>query len=201
MATSSQLTAETFLAACEMVFSHLRTKEADRWSSHVCRLKFYSFASAFPEVSEAQFFWAAEQWIQTTKPETFHRFPTWNELMRSLYRCEGGLANRSWGPRDGLPVFLRFTEDQLLQLPPARSVLEPPDPQNAAAYVPVGRGARALAPGETLRPELPPAPEQQTPGGRALTRALLRQHMEQGRAAEAAAEKLQKERLGQLTAP
>jgi hypothetical protein len=197
----SQLTAETFLAACEMVFSHLRLKEADRWSSHVCRLKFYSFASAFPEVSETQFFWAAEQWIQTTKPETFHRFPTWNELMRSLYRCEGGLANRSWGPRDGLPAFLRFTEDQLLQLPPARSVLEPPDPQNAAAYVPIGRGAKALAPGETLRPELPPALEQQSPGGRALTRALLQQHMEQGRAAEAAAEKLQKERLGQLTAP
>jgi hypothetical protein len=197
----SQLTAETFLAACEMVFSHLRLKEADRWSSHVCRLKFYSFASAFPEVSETQFFWAAEQWIQTTKPETFHRFPTWNELMRSLYRCEGGLANRSWGPRDGLPAFLRFTEDQLLQLPPARSVLEPPDPQNAAAYVPIGRGAKALAPGETLRPELPPTADQQSPTAQAITRALLRQHMEQGRAAEAAAEKLQKERLGQLTAP
>jgi hypothetical protein len=197
----SQLTAETFLAACEMVFSHLRLKEADRWSSHVCRLKFYSFTSAFPEVSEAQFFWAAEQWIQTTKPETFHRFPTWNELMRSLYRCEGGLANRSWGPRDGLPAFLRFTEDQLLQLPPARSVLEPPDPQNAAAYVPIGRGAKALAPGETLRPELPPTADQQSPTAQAITRALLRQHMEQGRAAEAAAEKLQKERLGQLTAP
>jgi hypothetical protein len=198
MASHSQLTAETFLAACEMVFSHLRLKEADRWSSHVCRLKFYSFASAFPEVSEAQFFWAAEQWIQTTKPETFHRFPTWNELMRSLYRCEGGLANRSWGPRDGLPPFLRFTEDQLLQLPPARSVLEPPDPQNAAAYVPIGRGAKALAPGETLRAESNPAIA--AANDRALTRALLQHHMEQGRAAEAAAEKLQKERLGQLTA-
>jgi hypothetical protein len=113
----------------------------------------------------------------------------------------GGLANRSWGPRDGLPAFLRFTEDQLLQLPPARSVLEPPDPQNAAAYVPIGRGAKALAPGETLRPELPPTADQQSPTAQAITRALLRQHMEQGRAAEAAAEKLQKERLGQLTAP
>jgi hypothetical protein len=201
MASNSQLTIETFLAGCEMVFSHLRTKEADRWSSHVCRLKFYSFTTAYPEISEAQFFWAAEQWIQTTKPETFHRFPTWNELMRSLYRCEGGLANRSWGPREGLPAFLRFTEDQLLQLPPARSVLEPPDPQNSAAYVPIGRGAKALAPGEALRPELPPSRPADGPKDRALTRALLREHMERGRAAEAAAEEIQKERLRQLTTP
>lgn len=128
------LTRETFFAVAEMVAGQLRLKEADRWSAHVCRLKYHSFTSEFPEVVDAQFMWAAEQWIQGLN-DGFHRYPTWRELMAPLYRCEGALANRSWGPRDGLPGFVRFKPEQLALLPDRpRSMLPPPDCHNAAAY-------------------------------------------------------------------
>jgi hypothetical protein len=128
------LSRETFFAVAEMVAGHLRLKEADRWSSHVCKLKFHSFTSEFPEVMDAQFMWAAEQWIQGLDA-SFHRYPTWRELMAPLYRCEGTLANRSWGPREGLPGFVRFKPAQLALLPDRpRSMLPPPDSHNAAAY-------------------------------------------------------------------
>ena len=58
------LTIETFLAVSEMVASQLRIKEADRWSANICKLKFVSFQTEFPEVNDQQFLWAAEQWIQ-----------------------------------------------------------------------------------------------------------------------------------------
>jgi hypothetical protein len=137
---------ETFLAVAEMVAGHLRLKDADRWSSHVCKLKFHSFTSEFPEVSDPQLMWAAEQWVQAL-PSGFTRYPTWRELMAPLYRCEGGLANRSWGTKPSLPAFVRFTADQRKMLPAVpRSLLPPPDIQNPDAYQVVGGGQPLLLP-------------------------------------------------------
>lgn len=133
MATTS-LTPETFLAVTEMVAAHLRVKEIDRWSPHVCKLKFHSFTTEFPEVNETQFMWAAEQWVQNCGPG-FTRYPTWRELMAALYRTENGLANRSWGFRPELPSFVTPTAKQLAMLPTApASIAAAADPTNAAAY-------------------------------------------------------------------
>jgi hypothetical protein len=141
------------LAVAEMIAAHLRIKEADRWSPHICRLKFHSFSSEFPEINEPQFMWAAEQWVQGTEAGSFLRYPTWGELMAPLYRSEGGRANRSWGPREGLPGFVRFKPDQLALLPAApRSLVAPPDQQNLAAYQTVGQAGEAEAQGLALKP-------------------------------------------------
>lgn len=151
MARANRLTPETFLAVAEMIAAQLRIKEADRWSPHICRLKFHSFTSEFPEVNEAQFMWAAEQWIQGLEPNAFKRYPTWKELMTPLYRSENGMANRSWGFREELPPFCRPTGSQLEMLPPRRqSLAAAPDPHNAEAYVPFE---------VDWAPQLPPAAE------------------------------------------
>jgi len=148
MAKPNRLTPETFLAVAEMIAAQLRIKEADRWSPHICRLKFHSFTSEFPEITEPQFMWAAEQWIQALEPNTFKRYPTWKELMSPLYRTENGLANRSWGFREELPPFCRPTASQLQMLPTSRRSLSPaPDPHNSDAYVPFE------SPGQPLLPE------------------------------------------------
>jgi len=137
MAQPNRLTPETFLAVAEMIAAHLRIKEADRWSPHICRLKFHSFTSEFPEINEPQFMWAAEQWIQSLKPDVFKRYPTWKELMAPLYRSENGLANRSWGYKPELPGFCQPTQPQLAMLPAEPySLAAAPDPHNADAYVP-----------------------------------------------------------------
>lgn len=137
MEQPSGLTIETFLAVAEMVAAQLRIKDADRWSAHICQLKFVSFTTEFPEVSDAQFLWAAEQWLQSTGDRDFIRYPTWRELMVPLYRSENGLANRSWGFRDNLPPMCQPGPQQLALLPrQARSIAASPDPNNAAAYVP-----------------------------------------------------------------
>lgn len=130
----ARLTPQTFLAVAEMIAGHLRIRESDRWSPHICRLKFSSFTAEFPEVSDPQFMWAAEQWIQNCGPG-FARFPTWRELMAAIYRTEGGLANRSWGFRPDLPQPLAPSAEQIALLParPA-SVASTPDPSNAGAY-------------------------------------------------------------------
>lgn len=147
MAKHSKLTPETFFAAVEMIHSHLRTKESDRWSPAVCRLKWHSFTSEFPEVSEAQFMWASEQWIQSLG-DGFTRFPTWKELMVPLFRTQNGLANRSWGFKKGLPPFLAPSPWQL-ELQPAPQSLPPcPDPTNADAYVPFQATTLPLLPPE-----------------------------------------------------
>lgn len=131
-----QLTAEIFMTVIDMVAGHLRLKDADRWGPQIARLKFRSFVGEFPEVSEQQFVWAAERWIQSL-PTGFTRFPTWRELMAPLYRCENGMANRSWGFRPDLPSILAPTEEQLQLLPQQRrSIAAAPDPHNAEAYVP-----------------------------------------------------------------
>lgn len=142
------VTPETFLAVVEMIAGHLRLKESDRWSAHICRLKIRSFAAEFPEVNDRQLLWAAEKWLQGLD-NGFHRFPTWRELMAPLYRTEGKLANRSWGPKPGLPEFAQFSPEQLSLLPgAASSSLPPPDATNPAAYE-VRRAAQ--------HPQLPPA--------------------------------------------
>ena len=64
---------KTFLSAVEMVQQALRMKREDFWSPQVCKLKYVSFTSEFPEVNEAQFFWACEQWIQSTGAKDFPR--------------------------------------------------------------------------------------------------------------------------------
>ena len=158
MARQSSLTPETFLAVAEMIAGHLRIKESDRWSAHICRLKFHSFTSEFPEINEPQFMWVAEQWIQCTDAGTFLRYPTWGELMGPLYRTEAGRANRSWGPRAELPGFVRFRPEQLALLPSApRSIAPPPDQQNIDAYRTVGRAGEAEAQGLPLQPVAEPA--------------------------------------------
>jgi hypothetical protein len=119
------LTIDTFLTGAEMLFAHMRTKEADRWSVDVCKLKFVSFWTAFPEIDREQFLWACEQWIQESAGREFLKFPTWGELMASLYGTEGGLANRSYGFKAELPAFLRPTLEQLAMLPAERQTLKP----------------------------------------------------------------------------
>jgi hypothetical protein len=147
MAKSNSLTAETFLAVAEMIAAQLRIKEADRWTPHICRLKFHSFTSEFPEINETQFMWAAEQWVQGLEPSTFKRYPSWKELMAPLYRTENGMANRSWGFREELPSFCRPTASQLAMLPAARrSLAAVPDAHNAQAYVPFESNEQPLLP-------------------------------------------------------
>lgn len=137
MEQQSGLTIETFLAVAEMIAAQLRIKEADRWTPHICQLKFVSFTTEFPEVNDRQFLWSAEQWLQNTGGQDFLRYPTWKELMVPLYRSENGLANRSWGFRETLPPMCQPAAAQLKQLPATpRSIAASPDPHNAAAYVP-----------------------------------------------------------------
>ncbi len=119
------LTPEVFLAGAELMFSHMRVRESDRWSEMACKLKFASFRGAFPEIDREQFLWACEQWIQGTAGKEFLRFPAWGELMAPLYGCEGGLANRSFGFRAELPRYLKPTLEQLAMLPAQRQSLQP----------------------------------------------------------------------------
>ena len=155
---SACLTIETFLAVAEMVAAQLRIKEADRWSAHICQLKYVSFSGEFPEVSDSQFLWAAEQWLQGTGGKDFLRYPTWKELMAPIYRCENGLANRSWGFRAELPDMCRPSHAQLALLPQQpRSIALPPDPANTGAYVPFQVDHHpALPPARDIGPVLTP---------------------------------------------
>lgn len=136
------LTPEVFLAGAELLFSHLRTREGDRWSELACKLKFASFRGAFPEIDREQYLWACEQWIQATAGKEFLRFPAWGELMTSLYGCEGGLANRSFGFKADLPQFLQPSLEQEAMLP-ARQSLQP-HPGEAYQVISGGRPLVAL---------------------------------------------------------
>ncbi len=132
---ANQLDAETFLAGAEMIQQQLRIKRDDQWSTNVCKLKFSSFKTEFPEVSSIQFFWACEQWIQMFSAKAFATFPTWQELMIPLYAAENGKANRSWGFKRDLPSFVAPTESQRAQLPERpRSIAGAADPMNREAY-------------------------------------------------------------------
>lgn len=126
-------TLESFLASIQMLYQHLRLKDADRWTPAVARIKHIFFVESFPEVSDRQFMWCCERWIQNTKPETFHRLPTWDELMRFLYRTRAGKPERSWGFRDDLPSYILPNPKQLAMLPSASSAA-PPDDENYEAY-------------------------------------------------------------------
>ena len=153
-----------FFLGCELVFNHLRLKEADRWSEAIALVKLASFTAAFPEINDAQFIWACETWAQNATAG-FHAFPTWRELMVSLYRCEGGLANRSWGFRSDLPHHLQPSPEQLQMLPTERtSLLRPVDDTQrrfspAASYLawatPGGR-PMALPPADDHSPTTTP---------------------------------------------
>jgi len=132
---AEQLDAETFLAGVEMIQQQLRIKRDDQWSTNVCKLKYTSFLSEFPEVSSVQFFWACEQWIQMFSAKDFATFPTWQELMIPLYAVENGKANRSWGFKRDLPAFIAPTPSQKAQLPSQpRSIAGAADPLNRDAY-------------------------------------------------------------------
>lgn len=159
MERQSSLTIETFLSVAEMIAAQLRIKEADRWTPHICQLKFVSFTSEFPEVADQQLLWAAEQWLQDTGGKDFLRYPTWKELMVPLYRSENGLANRSWGFKESLPAACQPSGQQLRLLPAApQSIAASPDPNNASAYVPFHtRAMLALPPEQDLGPGLTPA--------------------------------------------
>ncbi len=132
---AEQLDVETFLAGAEMIQQQLRVKRDDQWSTTVCKLKFSSFRTEFPEVSSVQFFWACEQWIQQFSAKDFATFPTWQELMVPLYAVENGKANRSWGFKRDLPAYVAPTESQRAQLPERpRSIAGAADPLNRQAY-------------------------------------------------------------------
>lgn len=152
------LSKETFIAVCEMIASHLRIREADRWSQGgTAELKYVSFRSQYPEVNDTQFLWCGEQWIQDC-PAGFVRYPTWRELMVYLYRSEGGQANRSWGFRDDLPDFVAPTlEQRRMASGPLRPLLSAPDRTNTDAYVVIGRA------GEAERRGLRPVPVEDPP--------------------------------------
>jgi hypothetical protein len=142
-----RLTIESFLSVAEMIAAQLRIKEADRWSAQICQLKYVSFLSEFPEVTDRQLLWSAEQWLQGTGGKDFLRYPTWRELMAPLYRSENGLANRTWGFRPDLPAMCKPTADQLRQLPGSpRSLAAAPDPHNAEAYMPFQPACLAALP-------------------------------------------------------
>jgi hypothetical protein len=142
-----QLTPTTFLAGVELIQQQLRVKREDRWSDVVCKLKFHSFQSEFPEVNDAQFFWACEQWVQAYSHKDFSRFPVWAELMTSLYATENGKANRSWGFKRELPPFVAPTDEQKTLLPgKPRSIAGAADPTNTDAYVPFEAEAHPLLP-------------------------------------------------------
>lgn len=153
------LTPETFLAVADMIAAQLRIKEADRWSPHICQLKYVSFTTEFPEVSDRQLLWAAEQWLQSTGGRDFLRYPTWRELMSPLYRSENGMANRSWGFRPELPPMCQPSPDQLQLLPSSpQSMAAAPDPQNSQAYMPFEPACvAALPPAQDMGPGLTPA--------------------------------------------
>lgn len=137
MEHASAVTIETFLAVAEMVAAQLRIKASDRWTVQICQLKYGSFRTEFPEVSDAQFLWAAEQWLQSTNCREFLRYPSWKELMAPLYRSENGLANRSWGFKSELPSMVAPTPQQVEMLPATRrSIAGVPDTNNARAYLP-----------------------------------------------------------------
>lgn len=162
----------TFAACCEMIAGHLRIKEADRWSvGGTMDLKYQSFRAQYPEVTDIQFLWASEQWIQSCpNSDRFMRYPTWGELMAFLYRCEGGQANRTWGFREDLPEFAAPSQWQIEQAARGRrSLLPPPDSLNTDAYRTVGRAAQrerlGLPPvAEPDLPALPPASDALDPG-------------------------------------
>lgn len=121
----SLLEPKAFFLGVELIFSHLRLKESDRWSEGIALIKLASFQRDFPEVDSAMFVFACEAWTQGATAGTFHAFPTWRELMAKLYRCEAGLANRSWGFRPDLPACLRPTAQQLQMLPSRTQSLLP----------------------------------------------------------------------------
>ena len=129
------LSGETFLAGVEMIQQQLRIKREDHWSQAVCKLKFVSFKSEFPEVNDSQFCWACEQWIQQHSNQDYVTFPLWRELMTPLYAVENGQANRSWGFKRDLPPAIAPSAEQKALLPPtARSIAGAADPQNRDAY-------------------------------------------------------------------
>ena len=156
-----ELTPETFLAGIQMIQQQLRIKRDDHWSTAVCKLKYASFRSEFPEVNDPQFFWACEQWIQQFSAKEFATMPTWRQLMVPLYASENGQANRSWGFKCDLPAQLRPVEQQLALLPSeAKSIAGPADPQNAAAYEVV---ITPRIPQQPLLPEIPMSRDELTP--------------------------------------
>jgi hypothetical protein len=145
----THLTPEAFLAGCELLMSHVRMRESDRWGELACKVKYASFRGAFPEVDREQFLWACEQWIQETAGQDFLRFPTWTELMATLYGTEAGLANRSYGFKPDLPAWLQPTERQRAMLPRQAKTLRPhPGPEYQ------------LVPPAGVQPLLPPRREE-----------------------------------------
>jgi hypothetical protein len=147
------LTLTVFLQGAEMIQQQLRIKEADRWSPDICKLKFFSFCSEFPEVDRTQFLWACEKWLQALTPG-FVTFPVWAELMAPLYGCEAGRANRSYGFKSDLPGFLRPTPEQLAQLPAVPITIFPnPD------RLPLLGAAASATPPKALPPAAAPSAE------------------------------------------
>lgn len=128
---------ETFLASIQMIYQHLRLKELDRWTPATARIKHFFLSDEYPNISDRQFMWACEQWIQATAPDKFHRLPTWDELMRFLFRCDARGPQRAWGFRDDLPEYIRPTSAALSLVKAGIALLAPADAEDPGAYTPV----------------------------------------------------------------
>jgi hypothetical protein len=126
---------ETFLASIQMIYQHLRLKELDRWTPATARIKHFFLVEEYATVSDRQFMWACEQWIQSTAPGTFHRMPTWNELMRFLFKGNSAGPQKGWGFRDDLPPYISPTSAALSVAKAAVALLAPPpDAEEPGAY-------------------------------------------------------------------
>jgi hypothetical protein len=136
---------EAFTRGCRMIERHIRTRPDAAWDTEEFKLKFLSFSIDFPEVSTPQFLWACERWIQDATGE-FLRFPTWQQLMVPLYRCQGGMPNRAWGFKADLPRYVQPTSQQLAMLPAVSGAIVPKGAENPAAYhlAAAGNGQRLL---------------------------------------------------------
>lgn len=158
---------ETFTRGCRMIERHIRTRADAAWATEDFKLKFVSFGTDFPEVSTPQFLWACERWIQQATGE-FLRFPTWQQLMVPLYRCQSGLPNRAWGFKEDLPRSLQPTRQQLALLPSGSGSTTPDGAENPAAYHLVAAGSDS--------PRLLPAPVRHPQG---LTEETWREHLQE----------------------
>lgn len=127
------LSKAAFIVCADQIQSFLRIPEERRFVGAFLAEKYESLREAFPEVDDRMLIYACEQWMQVA--EEFSRFPTWNELMRSLYRCDGnGLPVRHAGFKPTLPPRVQPTPQQLAMLPSRDEIDRTPPGANPEAY-------------------------------------------------------------------
>ena len=123
----------TFIICADQIQSFLRIPEDRRFVEAFLIEKYESLREAFPEVDDRMLVYACEQWMQVA--QEFSRFPTWNELLRSLYRCDAnGTPVRHAGFKPTLPQRVQPTPQQLAMLPSRDEIDRTPPGANPEAY-------------------------------------------------------------------